>query len=154
VEGRQAASGGFGYTGTAPAGGVGVHSLTGVGALSFQMWGKESHSAARKGVRYIRNEAVLDYNGKQADLYAHYYHSQALMQAGGEAWKNYNATFAPQLLKAQQKDGSFAKPGGGGEVAAVAGLFAQDNPEGILYRNCLCALMLEVYYRYLPGTGK
>ena len=36
---------------------------------------------------------------------------------------------------------------------AVGALFAQDNAEGKHYRNCLCALMLEVYYRYLPGTS-
>lgn len=153
VEARQAPSGGFGYSGTTPAGG-GVYSLTGVGALSFQIWGKASHSAARKGVKYLQKNAILDYNGAQSDLYAHYYHSQAMMQHGGVAWTKYNENFAPQLLKAQHADGSFAQPGGGNKVEAVGGLFAQNNPEGIVYRNCLCALMLEVYYRYLPGTSK
>jgi hypothetical protein len=76
-----------------------------------------------------------------------------MMQNGGAAWTKYNATATPQLLAAQGLDGSFAQPGGGNKIDAAGGLFAQNTPEGIVYRNCLCALMLEVYYRYLPGTS-
>ena len=27
-------------------------------------------------------------------------------------------------------------------------------PQTIIYRQCLATLMLEVYYRFLPGTGE
>ncbi len=154
VEARQATSGGFGYTGTTPAGNLDVHSLTGVGVLSFQIWDKASHSAARKGIRYIADRSPFDYNTADCDLYAHYYSSQAMMRYGGETWNTYNQGFAKQLLDAQNPDGSFKQPGSGAAPKAVAASFAQNNAEGLHYRNCLAALMLEVYYRYLPATGK
>ncbi len=82
------------------------------------------------------------------------HHSQALLQHGGKPWRHYNDRFAPQLLEAQRPDGSFARPGGGGRIEAVNSLFAQDDKDGLHYRNSLCILMLEVYYRYLPGIRK
>ena len=150
----QASSGGFGYTGPNPSGNLDVHSLTGVGVLSYQIWDKPAHSAARKGIRYIAERNIFNYNSADCDLYAHYYCSQAMMRFGGERWATYNEGFADQLLQAQNPDGSFKKPGGGMAPKAVAATFTQDTPEGIHYRNCLAALMLEVYYRYLPATGK
>jgi hypothetical protein len=154
VAARQDVSGGFGYTGTTPAGAIDIHSLTGVGVLSFQIWGKSANSAARRGIRYIADRTPFDYTTADGDLYAHYYSSQAMMRHGGERWDDYNMGFAQQLLTAQQPDGSFQKPGGGAPVRAVGASFARDTPEGIHYRNCLAALMLEVYYRYLPATGQ
>lgn len=152
VSGRQAESGGFGYVGTQPVGGAGHHSLTGAGMLSFQMWSKGSRSEVRKGARYILAKAELEYNGPESDLYAHYYHSQAMMQRGGEQWRKYNQRFHDQILHNQNADGSWKKPGGNGAPKAVGALFAKDTPEGVHYRTCLCALMLEVYYRYLPAS--
>jgi hypothetical protein len=153
TEARQASNGGFGYTGTSPAG-INVHSLTGVGVLALQIWDRASSRAARSGVRYISHETPFNYDTADSDLYAHYYSSQALLRHGGKDWDAYNATFGKQLLEAQNPDGSFKRPGGAGKPNAVGAHYAQDNAEGLLYRNCLCALMLEVYYRYLPGTGK
>ena len=126
--------------------------MTGAGVLAFQMWGKGSRKEVRSGAKYILREAKLDYNGAESDLYAHYYHSQAMMQRGGEQWRTYNEMFRDQILLNQKEDGSWKKPGGNGGTKAVGALFAKDTPEGIHYRTCLCTLMLEVYYRYLPGT--
>ncbi len=149
VSARQAANGRFAYTGSSEAG---SHSLTGAGVLAFQMWGKGSRKEVRNGARYILREAKLDYNGAESDLYAHYYHSQAMMQRGGEQWQTYNEIFRDQILLNQNEDGSWKKPGGNDGTKAVGALFAKETPEGIHYRTCLCTLMLEVYYRYLPGT--
>lgn len=152
VSARQADSGGFGYTGTSPVNGAGHHSLTGAGLLAYQMWGKGARSEVRKGARYILANAQLDYNTAECDLYAHYYHSQAMIQRGGDQWHTYNAMFSDQILQNQAENGSWKKPGGGNKPKAVAALFGNDSKEGIHYRTCLCTLMLEVYYRYLPGT--
>ncbi len=149
VSARQAANGRFAYTGSADAG---RPSLTGAGVLAFQMWGKGSRKEVRNGARYILREARLYYNGAESDLYAHYYHSQAMMQRGGEQWRTYNEMFRDQILLNQKEDGSWKKPGRNDGTKAVGALFAKDTPEGIHYRTCLCTLMLEVYYRYLPGT--
>lgn len=149
---RQANSGGFGYTGTIPVGNATHHSLTGAGILAYQMWGKGSRSEVRKGARYILAHAKLDYNTPECDLYAHYYHSQAMMQRGGEQWRQYNRIFHDQILLNQNDNGSWKKPGGGSKPNAAGALYANDTKEGIHYRTCLCTLMLEVYYRYLPAS--
>ena len=64
------------------------------------------------------------------------------MNRGGADWDFYNKNFRDEILAAQDADGSFKNPGnplhGTGRVH---------------YRTCLCILMLEVYYRFLPGTG-
>jgi hypothetical protein len=57
--------------------------------------------------------------------------------------------FRDQVLNNQNADGSWKAPGGGKKPNAVAALYTSN----VHYRNCLNILMLEVYYRFLPGTG-
>jgi hypothetical protein len=143
----QNANGGYGYSGPASANAE-YFTLTGVGMLCNQMWGRgggELHKAAR----YILQNSKFEFNSKYCDLYGHYYESQAMMQRGGDDWKQYNSMFRDQLLNNQQADGSWKEPGGGlKEVRAVGGF---GDP---VYRNCLCTLMLEVYYRFLSTGGR
>jgi len=144
TEGNQADNGGFGYRGTRPAGGRDYFSLTGAGMLCFQMWDKGNASEVRKGAEYIRENSKLEYkNPDHSDLYAHYYESQAMIARGGEDWEWYNDMFRDEILNAQQEDGSFAVPGDRGH---------RQGDEH--YRTCLCILMLETYYRFLPGTAE
>lgn len=140
----QAENGGFGYMGTGTAMEDGYMSLTGVGMLCHQMWGKGGRSEVRKGGKYIVENSKFDYNTKASDLYVHYYESQAMMQLGGEEWKFYNELFRDQLLNNQDADGSWKEPG-------KADHFSGD--QGKVYRTALCTLMLEVYYRFLNTTG-
>ncbi len=144
TEGLQNSNGGFGYTSKdGPAGGGTYFTLTGAGVLSLQMWDKGERSAARNGARYIENETKFDYDGEHSDLYAHYYEAQAMINRGGEQWKKYNALFRDELLQNQNADGSWKPPGKDSHGT-------QGNAH---YRTCLAILMLEVYYRFLPGTG-
>lgn len=137
----QNKNGGFGYNGPGgPAGGGKYFTLTGVGVLCHQMWGKGSSSEVRDGVKYIRENTKFDWNTEDSNLYAHYYESQAMMQSGGAAWDYYNNLFLEQILNNQNPDGTW-KP--------TAHKGHGDNQ---IYRNCLCTLMLEVYYRFL-NTG-
>jgi hypothetical protein len=140
----QNENGGFGYsTKNAPAGKKDYFSLTGVGVLCHQMWGKGNVSEARKGVKYIRENTKFNWSTEYSDLYGHYYESQAMMQAGGDDWKFYNELYRDQLLNNQNPDGSWKEPGFGGH--GIAG--------NAVYRNTLCILMLEVYYRFLNTGG-
>jgi hypothetical protein len=95
------------------------------------------------------NNTRFDYNTEYCDLYGHYYESQAMMQLGGEEWKQYNELFRDQLLNNQDADGSWKVPGGGKAPRAVAPQFIND----VIYRTSLCTLMLEVYYRFLNTDG-
>jgi hypothetical protein len=113
------------------------------------MWDKGSHSGVRQAAKYILKNSKFTYNAEFCDLYGHYYESQAMMNRGGEQWKAYNAMFRDEVLNNQNADGSWKKPGGGKKVRAVGANFVSD----VHYRTCLCILMLETYYRFLPGTG-
>lgn len=149
----QDESGGFGYTNGAPSGGLDYHTLTGVGMLCHQMWGKGGQSPVKRGADYIREKSKFEYNTANSDLYAHYYESQAMMQRGGDDWKFYNEMFRDQLLNNQESDGSWKIPGGGQPIRAVAARYADNNLDGQIYRTTLCTLMLEVYYRFLSTGG-
>ena len=144
----QNVNGGFGYAG--PTSGVADYfSLTGVGMLCNQMWGKADTSVVRRAAKYLTDNSRFDYNGANCDLYGHYYESQAMMQRGGNDWKQYNAMFRDQLLNNQDADGSWKVPGGGQKLRAAAPGFVSDKT----YRTCLCTLMLEVYYRFLSTSS-
>jgi hypothetical protein len=115
--------------------------LTGGGVLAFQMWDKGSSSNARAGIRYISDNMAFKWGEEDANLYYHYYNAQALINHNGKEWQDYNAQFRDELIKAQRSDGSWSQPGI--KHGAVNDHMA----------TCLATLMLEVYYRFLPGTG-
>jgi hypothetical protein len=139
VENLQGDNGGFGYTGK-PSGEV-YAKLTGAGVLSLQMSDKKHESAIRKGTKHILEFSKFDYDGKDSNLYSLYYESQAMMARGGSDWNKFNENFSEEIINSQSPDGGWKVPGSGGHYT---------NPH---YRNCLNILMLEVYYRFLPGTG-
>ena len=114
--------------------------LTGGGVLAFQIWGKSSSKNARQGIKYIRENTEFEWNGDlKSSLYYHYYHAQAMINRGGDDWKFYNELFRDTLLKNQAEDGTWAN---------------STKHSGKLHMStCLSALMLEVYYRFLPATG-
>lgn len=117
-------------------------SLTGAGALGLQTLGKGNTAAIKKSIKFLRDFITaepLDWN-KNCNPYCWYYYTQTFFQAGGDDWKFYNEQFLPQILAAQQPDGSFKK----GRANWPAGDAADP-----VYRQTLCTLMLEVYYRYL-----
>jgi len=143
VEARSGDSGGFSYTGSAN--GTGKYwNLTGAGMLCLQMWDKGSAGSVRAGGKYLRKNSKFKYADKDhgSDLYSHYYESQAMMNRGGEDWKIYNKNFRDEILAAQDANGSFKLHGN-----------PKHHTNSKHYRTCLCTLMLEVYYRFLPSTG-
>lgn len=150
---RQNENGGYGYSGTTSE--VDYLTLTGVGMLCNQVWGKGGRAEVRRASRYVLENTKFDFNSEYCDLYGHYYESQAMMQRGGEDWKRYNALFRDQLLNNQNADGSWKQPGGGQRPRAIAARYTGNSRDDQVYRNALCTLMLEVYYRFLStdSTG-
>ena len=129
------------------------HTLTGVGMLCNQMWGKGNRAEVRSAAKYVLERTKFDYNSEFCDLYGHYYESQAMMQRGGDEWKQYNEMFRDQILNNQDSDGSWKIPGQGKQVRAVAAEYRDNSKNGKIYRTALCTLMLEVYYRFLNTGG-
>lgn len=151
VEDCQDENGGYGYMNNKkPAGEVDYYTLTGVGLLCHQMWGKGSAAGVRKGLKYVKENTKFDYNGEFCDLYGHYYESQAMMQSGGADWKHYNDLFRDQILNNQNEDGSWKSPGANAKSVRAVGPEFRSN---VVYRTTLNILMLEVYYRFLSTGG-
>jgi hypothetical protein len=116
--------------------------LTGGAMLCFQLWGKNNTKEVRKGMKFIMDNTNFKWGDPSANLYYHYYHAQAAMNAGGSNWKKYNNMFRDELLKGQNSDGSWTQSG------------VKHGPINQHMATCLATLMLEVYYRFLPGTGR
>ena len=116
--------------------------LTGGGVLAFQMWDEGRSRSATHGVKYIVENSDFKWGDPNSNLYYHYYNAQAMINHGGKEWDDYNNRFRDELIKAQNPDGSWAK------LAGVKG------PVNSHMATCLATLMLEVYYRFLPGSAK
>ena len=144
LEKCQNPHGGYGYTGPNRSNSE-YYALTGVGMLCNQMWGKGDSADVKRAAKYVLSNTRFEYNTEYCGLYGHYYESQAMMQRGGDEWKQYNGMFRDELLKNQAADGSWKVPGGGKKPTEGAPVYIYDAH----YRTALCTLMLEVYYRFL-----
>ena len=124
------------------------NTLNGVGVLCKVAYEERVDQKARGGVDYILTNLVIKYDGDTANLYSWYYNTQACFMVGGNAWQKWNRLFQDELIHHQSPDGSWPP-----NVAQdVGGLPKDTTIDGQLYRTCLCTLMLEVYYRYLPSS--
>lgn len=109
------------------------------------MWDEGSSRAARSGIKYVSQNSDFKWDGPDARLYYHYYNAQAMINHGGKEWEEYNARFRDELIKGQNPDGSWGMGAGGRHDGGV---------QNIHMGTCLATLMLEVYYRFLPGSAK
>jgi len=86
-------------------------------------------------------------NAGQWPFYYWYYGTLVMFQVGGKYWQAWNGAMRDMLIQHQRRggdeDGSW-DPHGAAEIKYA----------GRVYSTALGALCLEVYYRYLPITGK
>lgn len=144
--------------------------MTPVAVLCLQHWHKENTSPAKQGLRYImgglkersvdsakrkttgtpQSVYLFDYDNN-CDLYAFYYASQVMRNAGGEEWSAMNKAILEEILPTQSPDGSFKLEANKTEEylhdTTTAGAARK------FYVQCLNTLILEVYYRFLPATS-
>jgi hypothetical protein len=145
----QSENGNFGYRGP----GDRQHpSLVGVGVLCTYFWKQDKDRSVRDGIEYMLNmtdKYPVKYKEETADLYAWYYNAQACLMFGGSAWSKWNRMFQDEIADNQSPDGSWPPV----STKAPGGEY-QKKPDGAgpYYRTCLCILMLEVFYRYMPIT--
>ena len=81
----------------------------------------------------------------QSDYYFMYYATLALFQYGGDSWDKYNKITSDWLVKNQNSgkkcsDGSFEQ--------------SRSHNIGRVYNTAMCALQLQVYYRYKSNKSK
>ena len=114
-------------------------------------------STARKGLDWMLKNTNQPFNWKANNTSSNSSTSitgcrRAMNWRGGDGRKAYNRAFRDSTLGAQASDGSFAPNGFPGPGGLVNSNGSSINDK--IYRQCLATLMLEVYYRFLPGTGE
>jgi hypothetical protein len=116
-------------------------SMTGVGTLCLQMLGKPTSPQVRIGLKSLQKTELDWPDSGKAGVYSGYYVTQAKFQGMDKAeWLRWNKLMQNKLLARQNQDGHWEQ----GDY---------DNGSHV-YTTSLCALMLEVYYRYLPTYAK
>jgi hypothetical protein len=100
----------------------------------------------RDDPRLTRGVIYLAHLGpSQTDVYFDYYATQVLCHCGGSRWEHWNERMREHLVATQaptgHERGSWFFPDKHGTVG------------GRLYTTAMCAMILEVYYRYLPLYG-
>ena len=115
--------------------------MTALGLLCRNYLGtKKDDPGQRKGVEWLGARGPARNN-----VYYNYHATMVMYQNDGpkgQTWKNWNKVMRDMLINSQVKQGddagSWYYSGNHGEAG------------GRLMSTCLCAMTLEVYYRYLP----
>ena len=131
-------------------------SMRAVGTLCLQLLGEPNAPEALRIGKYMEENDMQylvwkgdnDFNGPNAfPLYSWYYATQVMFQRGGKAWQAWNRKFQKLLIDNQFKDGHWESPS-----AKESLRFNMPGIDHQVYSTTLCALMLTVYYRYLPSS--
>ena len=131
--------------------------MTGVGSLCMQLLGSGKDTRVKQSAEYIGNARLKKYQevannpSKWNDiaghcLYGWYYETQVIFntQKNNRArWKAWRDAFETALTKTQHPEGYWETNG--------MHQIGTRNTAGRVLSTCLCALQLEVYYRYLPS---
>ena len=130
--------------------------MQGAAVLCLQLLGEGNCPEAKAGIEYIDkivnnskhpNDSRVQWRddmwttpGLYANpLYYWYYCTQAMFHAGQRPWKDWNDHFSPMCINKQNPEGYWSSPGA-----------TKEHPIDKWYTTALCALSLQVYYRYLP----
>jgi len=131
----------FGYT--TPGGGIPARtSTTAIGVLCQSFMGHGNDPRTRQALDKLK-PIKLDWNKDSGHLkcttYMWYYLTQAFYHGGGSYWEHWGKGFRDALIQHQSDDGHWEAPPQSDEMKY-----------GPAYLTAMCALMLEVEYRYLP----
>lgn len=118
-------------------------SMTSVAVLGLELLQQRESGEARDGLQALRDMPCDWEKPPRWPLYTWYYQTQALFHDQGSTWKMWSRQFTTAFLRNQNADGSWYSPG-----ADSAG--NEESKHGPVYSTTLCALTLEVFYRYAP----
>ena len=139
----------FGYTSPGNTG------LTAVGVLCLQLLGKSESKEARGGLGALQR-MTFNWNGGGVYNagYYWYYGSQSFFHAGGEVWNSWNRKFSPVLVTNQdilsKEQSGYVDHEGTPHSIGWWDVPNEKHTDGTVMDTSLCALQLQVYYRYLP----
>ncbi|MBR5710364.1 MAG: hypothetical protein IKX40_06370, partial [Thermoguttaceae bacterium] len=111
---------------------------TAVGLFGRMFFGwRRTEDALDKGTSYLN-----DWGPSDKDIYYNYYATLVLRHYEGPRWRTWNPKMRDYLISTQaqtgHESGSWFFPGEHNEAG------------GRLYVTALCAMTLQVYYRYMP----
>jgi hypothetical protein len=138
--------GGFGYVQPrAP------YELTGAGVLCLQLLGAAGDPHVKRGLLLLETRTCIwDHFPGSYPLYYWYYETQARFHEGNISWKVWNHQFSPTLIANQDVEpGKYTWNGVAYDIGSWNSPSAVE-AYGKVYSTTLCAMMLQVYYRYLP----
>jgi hypothetical protein len=138
--------GGFGYTGPGQGG------LTGAGVLCMQFLGAANKPECKRGLDYMAQKATFNWRQPwgNSPVYYWYYATQAKFHAGGSTWQQWNNQFSRELVRNQTVMKGAGDDGKDLGYWDSPGAKEHTGGNGRVMDTCLCALQLQVYYRYLP----
>jgi hypothetical protein len=142
--------GGFGYISP----GSPDNGLTGVGTLALQLTGNAADKDARSGLLSLE-KWTFEWKQPQGSspLYYWYYITQAKFINGGKTWELWRRQYTTELFRSQVIEKKVAALQNGTSTNAIGywdSPAASEHHDGRVMDTCLCTLMLEVEYRYLP----
>jgi hypothetical protein len=117
---------------------------TGIGVLCMQFLGQGKDQRVKTALDYLSKQKV-EWNKTKGGwvLYSWYYITQAMFQGGGGYWAYWNQQIRDTMVKNQLEDGRWPAP----PQSEKESTELVTSP---VYMTSLGALILEVYYRYLP----
>ncbi len=117
---------------------------TAIGVMCLQFMGQANDPRIKEALKYLKTQKV-DWRGTDGYwvLYSWYYMTQAMFQAGGDWWTYWNQQIRDNTVRAQNENGSWSLP----DKSKLENETMSKSP---VYSTALSALILEVYYRYLP----
>ena len=129
-------------------------SMRAVGVLCLQLLGAPNCNAAIRIGDYMEKHDMstlrwIGETGNQPNafpLYMWYYATQVMFQRGGSSWEAWRPKFEKLLVSNQHSEGYWESPS-----AFEADRYGMPGIDKKVYSTTHCALMLTVYYRYLPS---
>ncbi len=127
----------------------------GPAALCMQLAG-QGHTATCKAAIASLDGLAMDWENPSFSnpVYHWYFITQAKFHHGGQAWVEWNRSFAPELVKRQSiEKEAIEMPHRQQDKKSDIGHWTSpgtDERYGTVYATALCCLMLENYYAYLP----
>jgi tetratricopeptide (TPR) repeat protein len=118
--------------------------MTAIGVLCQQFLGNGKDPRIEGALDYLREQKV-EWDKTEGDfvLYGWYCMTQAMFQGGDFYWRYWNTQIRDTMVRNQQEDGRWMPP-------PNSNIEGRDLAKTPAYSTALGALILEVYYRYLP----
>jgi hypothetical protein len=114
---------------------------TAVGLLSRMYLGwNQFDPRILQGVHYL-----YQMGPSQSDMYFNYYATQVLHHLSADGWPAWNRQLRDYLIRLQETEGH--------EQGSWFRRDPHNEVGGRLYTTAICAMTLEVYYRYMPLYG-